>query len=82
MDTHMLPLSSYKEKAHRKNKRQLEITIIIDEVLKVINRAGAVEKENINILEFGSGNGFQLPYLKKIGNVIASDIYETDEMKK
>ncbi|MFA5010586.1 MAG: methyltransferase domain-containing protein [Ignavibacteria bacterium] len=71
----MLPKTFEGEKKHRKRKRELEISIsfsIIEDYLRSINEKF---KNNIAILEFGSGQGYQIPYLRKLGDVIASDIY-------
>jgi len=77
----MLPNSIKSELAHRKIKRQLEIDLVIKEV-KLFNRNNELKRKGYEILEFGSGNGFQIPFLKKLGNLTSSDIYISDEIKK
>jgi len=77
----MLPKTRLGEKEHRKHKRQMEITIAIDEILNIL-RKDSCTRGDVSILEFGSGSGFQIPYLKSIGNVVASDIYTSDDIKK
>jgi len=77
----MLPKSRHKEVLHREQKRQLEINIIINEMLDYLKCSQNLKKEEINILEFGSGQGTQLPYLMKLGNVIASDIKLSPRIK-
>ena len=76
----MFPKTKSGEKEHRKHKRQMEITIAIEEILNIV-RKDSCTRRNVNILEFGSGSGFQIPYLKSIGNVVASDIYTSDDIK-
>jgi len=76
----MFPKSLIAENKHKKHKRQLEIKMIINEMLSIMG-AGTQQNKAYKILEFGSGKGFQIPYLKKIGAVTASDIYVSDEIK-
>jgi ubiquinone/menaquinone biosynthesis C-methylase UbiE len=61
--------SQYK---HRKAKRELEMNLIISHLKGLIDNKK--DKENINILEFGSGDGFQLAFLGKLGRVVGSDL--------
>lgn len=77
----MLPKLSKGERKHRKHKRQLEITIII-ELIDNFFLKNHIKNNDLNILEFGCGDGFQIPYLKQIGNVFASDIYKSNDIKK
>ena len=55
-------------------------------VLEVINaELTSLRSRNdrkIHTLEFGCGDGFQIPFLEKLGNVVASDIYVSDDVKK
>ena len=39
-------------------------------------------KRKPQILEFGCGNGFQIPYLRQLGNVTASDIYRSEKLPR
>ena len=76
----MLPKTREEEQIHRRRKREKEGTIAIEKISsflpKADNTPGSVE-----ILEFGSGDGFQIPYLKSLGRVTASDISLCDKMK-
>ena len=65
------------EDRHRQRKRKKEIELAIDKIAVFVK-----PQENIKILEFGSGNGYQIPYLKKLGRVVASDIYKSEEISK
>jgi ubiquinone/menaquinone biosynthesis C-methylase UbiE len=79
----MLPKTKTGEKRHRKHKRQVEITIVLREISDM-RRSGYHDSsvKDSKILEFGSGDGFQIPYLRKLGDVVASDVYESDDIKK
>ena len=77
----MLPKTRPKEFEHRKRKRQMEIGIIIENITSILKRHSCLINKNNDILEFGSGNGFQIPYLQGIGNVVASDTYTSDAIK-
>jgi len=75
----MFPKTKLGEKKHRKHKRELEISLAIETITQLFKND--IKGENINILEFGSGNGFQISYLKQIGTVVASDIYISNDIK-
>ena len=77
----MLPKTRNEEYEHRKRKRQLEIGIAIEKIMNLLQRSPDFLNRIINIFEFGSGDGFQIPYLRRIGNVVASDIYTSDGIK-
>ena len=78
----MLPKTISGERAHREYKRRLEIDMIIRELAFNIRNDLMLNNKDINILEFGSGDGFQIPYLQRLGRVIASDIYISDGIKE
>lgn len=65
------------EKKDRKRKREKEIEIVLDKIAPLFQPEG-----DRRILEFGSGDGYQIPYLRKLGNVIASDIYQSENIQK
>lgn len=67
----MRPRTNKGEKRHKIHKRACEIETILDSIFDVIKDS---RKNNLSILEFGSGDGYNIPYLKRIGHVIASDI--------
>ena len=72
----MFPKSTEGEKRHRKRKRKLEVGFSIDAIKCMLkNTQGKKIHADINVLEFGCGDGFQIPYLKKLGTVVASDVY-------
>jgi len=78
----MFPKTRLGEKEHRKRKRELEIELIIQEISDLLEEGGSSKTGNMNILEIGSGDGFQIPYLEQIGNVVASDLYLSDDIGK
>jgi SAM-dependent methyltransferase len=71
----MLPKSKAAEKEHRRRKRAREVELIIDAMRE---RLGA--RADRTILEFGSGDGFQVPYLQRIGKLVASDVYRSERI--
>jgi ubiquinone/menaquinone biosynthesis C-methylase UbiE len=79
----MLPKTRDQEYEHRKRKRELEVDIIIESIMTCLRRTSVVrDKTDIDIFEFGTGDGFQIAYLTEIGNVVASDIYTSDGVKR
>lgn len=77
----MLPQTTAGETGHRRRKRELEISAIVD-TLRQYLPPERLEGENLpHILEFGSGDGFQIPYLKKLGKVAAIDLQLSDAVK-
>ena len=76
----MLPKTKSGERVHRERKRHMEINIISQEIASILKNRSDFDK-NIHILEFGSGEGFQIPYLKRLGKTVASDIYTSDGVK-
>jgi SAM-dependent methyltransferase len=77
----VLPKTKDDEYAHRSRKRQWEMTIIIEAITAFFKSRPDLTSDKIDILEFGSGDGFQIRYLQELGNVIASDIYTSDGVK-
>ena len=67
--------------AHRHHKRSVEVSLIIEHIAKALPQTAAHPESTLRVLEFGSGNGFQLPYLKTIGEVVASDLYESEAIR-
>ena len=79
----MLPKTQQQEYEHRRHKREIEVRLIIDAIRDYLERQSGVSKEReIQIFEFGAGDGFQIPYLTKLGRLIASDIYTSDGVKQ
>lgn len=60
----------------------MEMDLIIGTMSDLIGGDPAQGKKHIRVLEFGCGNGFQIPYLNKIGSVTASDVYTNDDIKE
>jgi len=78
----MLPKTRSQEYEHRKRKRQWEARIILDAITPFLEKNAVSGNKRIDIFEFGSGDGFQIPYLQKFGNVLASDIYTSNGVKR
>lgn len=78
----MLPNNDYEENLHREQKRHKEINIAIDEISNTLKNNSSTNHKTVNILEFGCGDGFQVPYLKRLGKIVASDIYSSEGIKK
>ncbi len=68
----LLPKTQTGATKHKSQKREWEVSLVIDTLSKYLDRFVSKPK----ILEFGSGNGFQIPPLSKVGYVDASDIYD------
>jgi len=67
---------------HKKKKREIEIALIFGHISKLLKRHAGFSTGGLRILEFGSGSGYQIEYLSKLGNVIASDICINDGIIK
>ena len=63
------------ENRHRSRKRQKEMDIAMEILAHYIEPS-----EHYRVFEFGSGEGHQLPYLKIFGDVVASDVYQNDDV--
>lgn len=77
----VLPNTTAQEYADRRRKRQMEVGLIVENIQKFLQTAADWKNRKFDILEFGSGDGFQIPYLSRIGNVVGSDIYTSDGIK-
>jgi len=78
----MFPLTNKMEYEHRKRKRELEISIIIDTIKHYLYCKNAYNDNKFNILEFGCGDGFQISFLNKLGNLTVCDIYKSINVQK
>ena len=78
----ILPNTRGDEQKHRKHKRELEISLAIETISNFFKNDPNFKIKNINILEFGSGDGFQIPYLQQIGSVVASDIHISNNIRR
>ena len=76
----MLLKSTEAARLHREAKRQIEIERILCE-LQSLTKNRWDKNRDLNILEFGCGSGFQIPYLSKLGNVYGIDIYTSKEIR-
>jgi len=76
----MLPRTIEGENTYRKKKRKLEIESIIFHVKKYLRNNSYTGSPPLKILEFGCGNGFQIPYLEKLGVVTATDIFISNNL--
>ena len=82
-DCVMLPKNQVQEYEHRKHKRQLEVRMMIESIISYLRTQPNLPHQcNIDVFEFGAGDGFQIPLLENIGNVITSDIYTSSGIKK
>lgn len=70
----MLPRTKKGEQSHRLKKRRLEIKRIVSLIENYIKKHPSNFKHELNLLEFGCGSGFQIPYLQKLGAVTAIDV--------
>lgn len=77
----VLPNTREQEYEDRRRKRQMEISLIVEIVQSFLNKTSEPQRKDVVILEFGSGDGFQIPYLQTIGKVIGSDVYASDGVK-
>ena len=78
----MWPRTETGEKKHRKRKRELEISLILKTLSDFLKERSSDRQGEIKILEFGTGDGFQIPYLQKIGRVTATDLYRSETLEK
>lgn len=77
----MFPQTTAGETGHRRRKRELEISAIVDTIRQYLPPE-RLEGGNLpHILEFGAGDGFQIPYLKKLGKAAAIDLELSDSVK-
>lgn len=65
---------------HKKKKREIEANLIIQHIGHFINEHVEFFTGGLDILEFGSGSGYQLKYLSKLGNVVGSDINVNEDV--
>jgi ubiquinone/menaquinone biosynthesis C-methylase UbiE len=77
----MFPKTKSGEKSHRRKKREIEISFVCEALSSFFKDSTIFKTKNFSILEFGSGDGFQIPYLKKIGNLVASDTYKSNNIE-
>jgi SAM-dependent methyltransferase len=77
----MYPRSRLEAKKYRERKRKIEIEVILDHIQHFGSDQPCGQLEGMLILEFGSGHGFQISHLKRLGHVIGSDISVREEIK-
>jgi len=78
----MYPRTKAGAEKYRRKKRIIEIDLIIKHLKQLIRSNPGFETHDLQILEFGSGPGFQIPYLQRLGHVVASDVYISDGAKE
>lgn len=71
----MFPRTRSGADRHRKAKREREISISFQTITGNLAANKDGSGKEITVLEFGSGQGFQVPKLEQIGELYASDIY-------
>ena len=77
----MIPKTKKGSTKHRRAKREREISLSFQVISDHLNNISERSGKELRILEFGSGLGFQLPALSKLGGVTASDIYLSEEIR-
>lgn len=77
----MYPRTKAGESLYREKKRSVEVNLIMGYIRDLLHRKQQ-DATRFQILEFGSGQGYQTPFLKARGNLIASDIYVSDDIRK
>lgn len=77
----MIPKTKTGSIKHRRAKREREISLSFQVIAEHFDHNSDGSEKELHILEFGSGLGFQLPALSKLGSVTASDIYLSDEIR-
>ena len=73
----MYPRTKAGEEKYRHKKRIIEINLILDHITRFAQSVYS-QPRDLQILEFGSGPGFQISYLEQLGRVVGSDIYISD----
>lgn len=77
----MWPRTRNGEKKHKQRKRALEIELILNSIRRLPEMDSKVTAEN-KVLEIGTGDGFQIPYLQTLGHVTSSDIYMSENIRR
>ncbi len=76
----MYPRTKSGADRHRKAKREKEISISFQTITGHLATNKDGSGKELTVLEFGSGQGFQVPKLEQIGELYASDIYISKEI--
>lgn len=73
----MWPRTQAGEAAERRRRRRREIELVMRRLGRLKPEAGDGGGATVDaaILEVGTGNGYQLPHLRRLGRVVASDIH-------
>ena len=69
----LLPKSDKAARQHRKEKREREIEVVVNELELYIEDLFP-EVDELSILEFGSGRGYQSGKLSNLGSLITLDL--------
>lgn len=78
----MYPRTRAGAEKYQKKKRIVEIDLIIRHLQRFMQGSPGFDTHDLQILEFGSGFGFQISYLQRLGHVVASDVYVSEGMRK
>lgn len=78
----MFPSTAAGQTRHRRRKRELEISLITEIIAKQLPISKRDGDGPRKVLEFGSGDGFQIPFLKKLGRVAALDVCLSEPVKQ
>lgn len=76
----MFPKTASGVHKHRRAKRVREVTLATEAVAEYADRRDMPNGMKTKVLEIGSGDGFQIPYLRQFGDVVVSDIYVSDDV--
>ena len=58
------------------------MSLIVETLWDHLRQSLASRNRQLRILEFGSGDGFQIPYLKRMGDVAAVDPHPTEGLRR
>src|SRR4051812_2936501 len=66
---------------HLRKKRELEVSLAMQAVAEILEKEGRLGASDFSVMEFGCGDGFQIPHLNKFGKVSASDLYTSEGIR-
>lgn len=73
----MLPKNAEAALEHTRRKRELEIRLAMEGLADLLRRQGRLGHPDFESMEFGCGDGFQIPHLRRFGKAAASDLYRS-----
>jgi SAM-dependent methyltransferase len=77
----MYPRIGVAVKTHLRRKREREVQLAMAAVANLLKAQGRLGAPDFAVMEFGCGDGFQIPHLRQFGRVSASDLYTSDGIK-